>query len=298
MELNLSRPLLFFDIESTGLNIAVDCIAELSFLKVYPDGTQQSKTWRFKPWDYELGRQHPMNPAASAVNGIKDEDLAGEERFCDRVADVALWLTDSDLAGFNSTKFDLPLLAEEMERVRRYMPGKAVDVDLHGKTMVDVQNIYHFMEPRNLKAAYRFYCGGSDFEGAHTAEADTMATYEVLKGQLVMYGDKLKNDVSSLSAIGGRPRNVDYAGRLITREDGEAVISFGKHKGKTAREVFETEPSYFDWIERGEFTLDTKRQFETLRARFTAEKRDRLNRPATDDELRQLTDLWSQYPHR
>ena len=183
MDLHLERPLLFFDIESTGLNIATDCIAELSFVKVFPDGEQRVKTWRFKPWDYLNNRQYPMNPQASAVNGIKDEDLAGCPRFLDIVDEVVSWLSDSDLAGFNSAKFDLPMLAEEIERVRA--AGRAdLDIDLHAKRMVDVQTIYHMMEPRNLKAAYRFYCGGKDFENAHTAEADTIATYEVLKGQL------------------------------------------------------------------------------------------------------------------
>ena len=292
MELNLQRPLLFFDIESTGLNIASDCIAELSFVKVFPGGETRIKTWRFKPWDYVNKCQYPIAPQASAVNGLKDEDLAGEPRFADCVEEVISWLEDSDLAGFNSAKFDLPMLAEEIERVRTF-EGKDLEIDLHSKLMVDVQNIYHFMEPRNLKAAYRFYCGGEDFENAHTAEADTVATYEVLKGQLDMYQDKLKNDVQSLAAIGGRPRTVDYAGRLYLNDEGEAVVSFGKHKGKTAREVWNTEPSYFAWIEGGDFTLDTKRQFALLKARFQKERKEALNRPATSDELQGLRDKFS-----
>ncbi len=284
MELNLQRPLLFFDIESTGLNIASDCIAELSFVKVMPGGETRIKTWRFKPWDYAGERQYPMNPQASAVNGIKDEDLAACPRFCDQVDEVVEWLADADLAGFNSAKFDLPMLAEEIERVRLHL-HKDIDIDLHAKLMVDVQNIYHYMEPRNLKAAYRFYCGGADFENAHTAEADTLATMEVLKGQLDMYPDKLKNDVSFLSGVGGRPRTVDYAGRLILNDAGEAVISFGKHKGRTAREVWLSEPSYFSWIDGGDFTLDTKRQFNRLKNQFQQERKAALNRPATSDEL-------------
>ena len=172
----------------------------------------------------------------------------------------------------------------EIERVREFMK-KDIDIDLHGKLMVDVQNIYHYMEPRNLKAAYRFYCGGKDFENAHSAEADTVATYEVLKGQLDMYPDKLKNDVGFLAGVAGRPRTVDYAGRLILNDQGEAVVSFGKHKGKTAREVWQTEPSYFAWIEGGDFTLDTKRQFARLKAQFQKERKEALNRPATDAEL-------------
>ena len=272
MELSLERPLLFFDIESTGLNIATDCIAELSFVKVFPDGEQRIKTWRFRPWDYAAQKQHPIHPAASAVNGLKDEDLAGEPRFCDKVDEVAEWIGDSDLAGFNSAKFDLPMLAEEFERVRKWT-GRQISIDLHDRYMVDVQTIYHYFEPRNLRAAYRFYCGGEDFENAHTAEADTVATMEVLKGQIRKYGENIKHDVPSLAAIGGRSKTVDYAGRLILDDNGEAVISFGKHRGKTAREVYESEPSYFAWIESGEFTLDTKRQFALLKEKFETEKK-------------------------
>lgn len=291
MKLNLERPLLFFDIESTGLSIAADCICELSFVKVLPDGESRIKTWRFKPWDYVRKCQFPIAPQASAVNGIKDEDLKDCPRFCDSVEEVVEWIADADLAGFNSAKFDLPLLAEEIERARVY-EGKNVDIDLHSKRMVDVQNIYHYMEPRNLAAAYRFYCGGKDFDNAHTAEADTVATYEVLKGQLDMYGDKLKNNVEFLSEVGGRPKTVDFAGRLIKGSGQEPVISFGKHKGKTAREVWESEPSYFAWIEGGDFTLDTKRQFQLLKDRFQQERKARLNRPATDEELQGLADKW------
>lgn len=272
MELNLSRPLVFFDIESTGLNIASDCIAELSFVKVYPGGEQRIKTWRVCPWDYEHGCQKPVNPSASAVNGIKDEDLKDCPKFYEVADEVASWLEDSDLSGFNSSKFDLPMLAEEFERVRVYRK-KSLDVNLHEMKMVDVQNIYHALEPRNLKAAYRFYCGGAELENAHTAEADTIATFEVLKGQLDRYPDTLKNDVDFLSNFAGRPKTVDYAGRLIYNENKEPVISFGKHKGKTAREIYKTEPSYFSWIMQGEFTLDTKRQFALLKEQYDAERK-------------------------
>lgn len=290
MELNLERPLLFFDIESTGLNIAADGIAELCFVKVFPGGEQRIKTWKVKPWNYATGTQLPMNPSASAVNGIKDEDLKDCPRFMDIVDEVISWLADSDLAGFNSGKFDLPMLAEEIERVRAN--GRPdVDIDLHEKRMVDVQTIYHIMEPRNLKAAYRFYCGGQDFENAHTAEADTLATYEVLKGQLERYGDALKNDVTFLANYGGRPKGVDYAGRLYLREDGEAVISFGKHKGRTAREVWTAEPSYFAWIAQGDFTLDTKRQFERLRTQFQKERREAAAKPLQGKEFDDAADL-------
>ena len=297
MNLNLERPLLFFDIESTGLNIAVDGIAELSFVKILPNGEQRIKTWKLCPWNYVARCQQPMNPSASEVNGLKDEDLAGCPKFHEVVDEVVDWLKDSDLAGFNSTKFDLPMLAEEIERVRLFL-HKDIDLNLHEKKMVDVQTIYHAMEPRNLRAAYRFYCGGQDFENAHTAEADTLATYEVLKGQLDRYPEQLKNNVDFLANFAGRPKTVDYAGRLLYGKDGEAVISFGKHKGKTAREVYRTEPSYFAWIQNGEFTLDTKRQFEILRQQFDAEKKEiaRQNRkPLEGKDLEDATQLLFQH---
>lgn len=317
MELNLERPLLFFDIESTGLNIAADGIVELSFVKVSPGAeAPRVKTWKIKPWDYARRCQIPMNPSASAVNGVKDEDLVDCPRFIEVLPEVAQWLTGSDLAGFNSAKFDLPLLAEEIERVRDYCKERVRDprarekaeamlrciegIDLHECKMVDVQNIYHHMEPRNLRAAYRFYCGGKDFDNAHTAEADTLATYEVLKAQLDRYSEPtdyreetLKNDVEALSKIGGRSRTIDFAGRLVLDDNGEAIISFGKHKGKTAREVYQSEPSYFAWIANGEFTLDTKRQFQRLKEQFDRERKARNAAPASEDALRDLADKWN-----
>lgn len=316
MELNLERPLLFFDIESTGLNIATDGIIELSFVKVLPGGETRIKTWKIKPWDYARHAVIPINPQASEVNGVKDEDLVDCPRFIEVLPEVIEWLQGSDLAGFNSLKFDLPLLSEEIERVRAYCETRLArpeskekaqqmmalidTVDLHACRMVDVQNIFHHFEPRNLRAAYRFYCGGKDFENAHTAEADTVATYEVLKGQLDRYQspteyqpEVLKNDVDFLSKVGPRTRNIDFAGRLVLRDDGEAVINFGKHKGKTAREIWDSEPSYYAWIEGGDFTMDTKRQFARLKAQYQKERKEALNRPATSDELQGLADKFN-----
>ena len=267
MELNLQRPLLFFDIESTGLNIPSDSIVELSFVKVFPGGEDKVRTWRVKPWDYEKKCQRPMNPEASKVNGITDDMLRDEPTFYEISDEVARWLENSDLAGFNSSKFDLPMLAEEFERVK--LAGKDLHVDLHAPLMVDVQSFYHTMEPRNIKAAYRFYCGGEDFENAHSAEADTIATYKVLKAQLDRY-DTLKNDVKALSAYIPK-RYVDFSGQLIYDDKGEVLINFGKHKGKTAREVYRTEPSYFAWVRQGKFSLDTKAQFARLEEQFKRE---------------------------
>ena len=273
MELNLKKPLLFFDIESTGLNIASDSIIELCFVKILPDNSQKVKTWRVRPWDYERNCQRPINPSAQAVHGISDADLAECPTFSQIADEVVEWISDSDLAGFNSAKFDLPLLAEEIERVRRW-ERRELPVNLHEMKMVDVQNIFHAMEPRTLKAAYLFYCG-LELENAHAAEADTLATYEVLKGLLDRYaGDpRIENDVEKLAKFSTKQRTVDYAGRLILNDKDEPVVSFGKHKGKTAREVYFSEPSYFAWIDNGDFTLDTKRQFSLLKAQFEAERK-------------------------
>ena len=277
MELNLERPLLFFDIESTGLNIASDSIIELCFVKIMPGGEQRVKTWRVRPWDYVNDCQREINPSAQAVHGISAEDVADKPTFYQISEEVAQWLEGSDLAGFNSAKFDLPMLAEEIERVRRgsrMLPAKEVNIDLHAMQMVDVQNIFHMMEPRTLKAAYMFYCG-LELENAHAAEADTLATYEVLKSQLDKYqGDpRIENNITKLAKFSVKQRTVDYAGRIILNDKDEPCISFGKHKGKTTREVYFSEPSYFAWIDNGDFTLDTKRQFAKLKAQYEAEKK-------------------------
>ena len=269
MELNLQRPLLFFDIESTGLNIPNDSIIELSFVKILPGGEQRIKTWKIKPWDYVKQCQRPIDPQASKVNGVTDDMLVDCPTFYEVADEVAAWLENSDLAGFNSAKFDLPMLAEEFERAK--LAGKDLKVDLHSPKMVDVQNIYHAMEPRNLRAAYRFYCGGEDFDNAHTAEADTIATYEVLKGQLDRYPEVLKNDVASLASYVTR-KAVDFAGMIVIGEGGEPTVNFGKHKGKTVREVFNTDRSYFRWIQEGAFTLDTKHQFARLEEEYNRER--------------------------
>lgn len=313
MNLNLERPLVFFDIESTGLDIANDSIVELCFVKVYPDGSHQPQTWRVKPWDYEEGKQRPMNPNAEAIHGISDEDVAKEKTFYEIIDEVQVWLKDCDLAGFNSARFDLPMLAEEIERVRKadndtkarnpQHKCKDIYIDLHQAKMIDVQTIYHTMEPRNLKAAYRFYCG-KDLENAHSAEADTLATYEVLKGELDRYPEgqenSIKNNVEWLSNFSTRQKFLDYAGCLYYGENNEVTISFGKHKGQTARKVFKEHPEYFSWIETSNFTLDTKMQFRKLKEEFTVEmKLQRINKdncPRTkgNTPMEGLGDLWSQ----
>ena len=267
MQLNLQRPLLFFDIESTGLSIATDGIIELSFVKVFPSGEEKIKTWRIKPWDYAAARQRPINAEASKINGITDDMLTGCPTFYEVADEVAEWLRDCDLAGFNSAKFDLPMLAEEFERVK--LAGKDLRVDLHEPLMVDVQNIFHTMEPRNLKAAYRFYCN-ADLEHAHSAEADTVATYEVLKAQLDRYPE-LKNDVKVLSGYNMAKKGVDFSGYLVFDKEGEVIVNFGKHKGRRLRDVFHSEPSYFSWVLQGSFPLDTKAQFSKYQEKYKLE---------------------------
>lgn len=289
MEIKLKRPLLFFDIESTGLDIISDSIIELSFVKIFPSGEERIQTWRVCPWDYERNAQRPITPGAARVHGIKDEELKDCPRFFELAPEVCSWLEDCDLAGYNSHKFDLPMLAEELERAYLYKKAKC-PIDLHEKKMIDVQTIFHKMEPRNLKAAYRFYCGGEDFENAHAAQADTLATYAVLKGQLDRYPEnELKNDVDWLAAFTTIGKVVDYAGRLMENEKGEVLINFGKHKGKTAREVYRKEPSYFDWIDKNDFALDTKRQFRLLKEQFKREEKKPLEDSEVEDAAAALS---------
>lgn len=243
MELNLKRPLVFFDIESTGLDVASDRIVEISCVKVFPDGHEEVKTRRINP-------TIPIPPETTAIHHITDDDVKDCTTFKQIAKGMAQWLGDSDIAGYNSLKFDIPLLNEEFLRA-------GVDFDFRKRKLVDVQNIFHRMEQRTLVAAYKFYCQ-KDLTAAHSAEGDTEATYEVLKAQLDRYPDDLRNDVSFLADFSTRNRNADYAGRIIIDDSDRPVFNFGKHKGKLVTEVLRAEPSYYDWIENGDFTLDTK----------------------------------------
>ena len=251
MKLKLTRPLVFFDLETTGLNIASDRIVELSYYKVFPDGSSEGKTFRIKPTMMMLGQEVQMHISdeASAVHGIYDEDLASCPTFKDIAPQVVAALENADLAGYNSNHFDLPLLAEELMRA-------GVDVDLKAKRMVDVFTIFQRQEPRSLVAAYKFYCG-KDLEGAHSADADTRATYEVLKAQLDRYPELL-NDVDYLAEFSSHTNNVDFAGRIVYNEQGVEVFNFGKYKGIPVHEVFQRDPGYYSWILQGDFTLNTK----------------------------------------
>ena len=253
MELNLKNPIVFFDIESTGLDIARDRIVEISAVKVMPDGREEIKTKRINP-------TIPISPEAQAVHGISNEDVKDCPVFKQIAKSLAQWMEGCDIGGYNSIKFDIPLLAEEFLRA-------GVEFDFRKRKLVDVQNIFHKMEQRTLVAAYRFYCN-KDLEQAHSAEADTLATYEVLKAQLDRYQDTLKNDIGFLADFSLRNRNLDYAGRIVLNDKDIPVINFGKHKGKAVEQVLREEPSYYDWIMKGDFTLDTKKVFTELKIKM------------------------------
>lgn len=250
MKLNLKKPIIFFDIEATGLNVATDRIVELCFIKVYPNGNEESQTIRFNPGKH-------IAEEATAVNGIKDEDVADCPHFKEKAEELAGIFKDCDIAGFNSNYFDIPLLVEEFIRA-------GINFDLSHCRFVDVQNIYHKMEKRNLSAAYKFYCD-KDLEAAHTAQADTRATYEVLQGQLDRYAGELHNDVEFLAEFSRRNNNVDLAGRIILNDQKVPVINFGKYKGRPVAEVLRRDAGYFSWIMQGDFTQNTKQTFMRLK---------------------------------
>lgn len=253
MQLNLKNPLIFFDIESTGLNVATDRIVEICAVKVMPNGDQEIKTRRINP-------TIPISPEAQAVHGISNEDVKDCPTFKEIAKSLANWMTGCDFAGYNSIKFDIPLLAEEFLRV-------GVDFDFRKRNLVDVQNIFHKMEQRTLSAAYKFYCQ-KVLENAHSAEADTLATYEILKSQLDRYPDTLQNDVKMLAEFSTRSKLVDYAGRIVLNDKDVPVLNFGKHKGKSVEEVFRSEPSYYAWMMNGDFTLDTKKIITDLKLKM------------------------------
>ena len=251
MELKLSKPICFFDLETTGIDITKDRIVEISILKVYPNGNKESKTWLVNP-------TIPIPKAASDVHGITDERVAGEPTFKELAKQIHNMIKDSDLAGYNSDRFDIPLLAEEMLRVE-------VDFDLGNRVSVDVQTIFHKMEQRTLSAAYKFYCG-KDLIDAHTASADTNATYEILKAQLDRY-DSLENNIKKLSEFTYRKQIADFAGFIGYNDKGEEIFTFGKHKGKRVEDIFDEEPGYFGWLLSADFPLYTKKILTAIKLR-------------------------------
>lgn len=243
MRLNLTRPIIFFDIEATGLNVVTDRIVELCYIKVFPDETEEVKTLRFNPGIH-------ISAEASAVNGIHDEDVANCPYFKDKAEMLAEVFMNCDLAGFNCNHFDIPMLVEEFLRA-------GINYDVSEVKFVDVQGIYHKMEKRDLTAAYKFYCG-KELTAAHTAEADTRATLEVMEAQLDRYKDSIHNNVNFLSDFSRRNRNVDLVGRIVLNEQGVEVINFGKYRGRAVCEVLRRDPYFFTWIMQGDFTQNTK----------------------------------------
>ena len=257
MKLNLKRPIVFFDLETTGVDTSKDRIVEISMIKVMPDGSKDVKTRRVNP-------EMPIPAEATAVHGITDEDVKNEPTFRQLAKSLAQFIQGCDFGGFNSNRFDLPLLVEEFLRV-------GVDVDLKRRKFVDVQTIFHKKEQRTLVAAYKFYCD-KDLTDAHSAAADTMATYEVLCAQLDRYDD-LENDIDFLAEFSEREKAVDYAGRIVYNEQGVEVFSFGKYRGQSVEEVFRREPSYYAWMMEGDFPLYTKKVITEIRMRACTTKK-------------------------
>lgn len=262
MELNLKNPIIFFDLETTGVDITNDRIVEISLVKVSPGSSEpEVKTRRIRPVD-DKGQTMHIPEEASAVHGIYDQDVADAPAFRQIAKSLADYIKGCDLGGFNSNRFDVPILAEEFLRA-------GVDIDLKKRKFVDVQTIFHKKEQRTLTAAYKFYCGRT-LEDAHSAQADTLATYEVLKAQLDRYeadGD-LPNDIAALAEYSTQSRFVDFAGRIVYDDKDREVFSFGKHKGRLVEEVFQKEPSYYDWIMNGDFPLYTKQVVTRIKTRM------------------------------
>lgn len=250
MELKLQKPIVFFDLETTGVNAIHDRIVEISYIKVFPDGNEESKTLRINP-------ERHIPEQSSAIHGIYDEDVKDCPTFKQVAREIVAIFVNSDIAGFNSNYFDVPMLVEEMLRA-------GIDFDITKCRLIDVQNIYHKLEQRTLSAAYKFYCG-KNLEDAHSAQADTRATYEVLKAQLDKYPDKLNNDVQFLSSFSKMNDNVDFAGRIIYNDKHIPVFNFGKYKGQSVEDVLARDPGYYGWMMQGDFPQNTKQVLTKLR---------------------------------
>lgn len=257
MELKLTKPLCFFDLETTGTNVAKDRIVEISVLKVFPNGNKESKTWLVNP-------EMKIPKESAAIHGITDEKVANEPTFKQLSKEVFEMIKGCDLAGYNSNRFDIPLLAEEMLR-------SGIDFDMKNMLAVDVQTIFHKMEKRTLEAAYKFYCG-KDLTNAHSAAADTNATFEVLKSQLTHYEGDLKNDIKFLSEFSAHKDCADFAGFIAFDKSGREIFSFGKFKGKCVEEVLEKEPGYYGWIQNADFPLYTKKVLTAIKLRQLSTK--------------------------
>ena len=251
MKLNLTKPICFFDLETTGINISKDRVVEISILKVFPDGKEESKTWRVNP-------EMKIPAVVTAIHGISDEDVKDAPTFKELSKEIYNMIKDSDLGGFNSNRFDIPLLAEELLRAD-------IDFDMKNRVSIDVQTIFHKMEQRTLSAAYKFYCD-KNLDDAHSAEADTKATYHVLKAQLEKY-EELENDTKFLADFSSRKQFADFAGFISYNKAGEECFAFGKHKDKRVEDVLNDEPGYFGWILNADFPLYTKKVLTAIKLR-------------------------------
>jgi len=251
MNLNLTKPLIVFDLETTGTNTATDRIVQISMIKILPDG-QENK------YNYFVNPGIPIPAEATAVHGITDEMVKDKPLFSEIASEIANIINGCDLAGYNSNRFDVPLLAEEFMRAE-------VDVDFSKMKLVDVQNIFYKKEPRTLVAAYKFYCQ-QDLENAHSSDADTLATYEVLKAQLELYDD-IENNVDFLSEYTAQKKTVDLAGFIAYDNKGNEIFTFGKYKGRPVEEVLEKDQGYFGWIMKSDFPLYTKKVLTRIKLR-------------------------------
>lgn len=256
MKLQLTKPICFFDLETTGTNISKDRIVEIAILKVFPNGNKESFTWRVNP-------EMQIPAEVTKIHGISNEDVAKEPTFKMLSKKIFEMIKGCDLAGYNSNRFDIPLLAEEFLRV-------GVDFDIKSAVAVDVQTIFHKKEKRTLEAAYKFYCG-KNLDDAHSAAADTNATFEVLESQLDRYPD-LQNDIKWLSEYSAHKKNADFAGFLQYDKTGKEVFAFGKHRGKSVEKVLEEEPGYYSWIQNADFPLYTKKVLTAIKLRKLNEK--------------------------
>jgi len=256
MKLNLKRPIIFFDLETTGIDTAKDRIVEISMVKIMPDGEEITKTRKINP-------EMHIPESSTAIHGITDEDVKDCPTFSQVAKALGQFIDVCDFGGFNSNRFDIPVLVEEFLRA-------GVNVDFKNRKFIDVQTIFHKKEQRTLVAAYKFYCD-KELIDAHSAEADTIATYEVLKAQLDRYDD-LENSVEALAEFSTRGKTADFAGRIVYNENDEEVFGFGKHKGKLVSEVFAKEPSYYTWMINGDFHLYTKKVITEIRCRAMARK--------------------------
>lgn len=252
MQLNLSRPIIFFDLETTGTSVTADRIVEISLIKVFPDGHTEEKTRRINP-------ERHIPQESTAIHHITDDDVKDAPTFRQIAKSLHELFDNCDIAGFNSNKFDVPLLIEEFGRA-------GLSFDVNGRNFIDVQGIFHKMEQRTLVAAYSFYCG-KDLTDAHSANADTRATYEVLLSQLERYPD-LKNDVQALAEFSSGGRNVDLAGRMIYDDNHEPIFNFGKNKGRKVKDVVRHEPGFIQWIMQGDFPKETKDQLRRLQYEY------------------------------